>query len=81
MKSIIIISNDTSYNLQHPAPADPAPAAAAPADPAPAAAAPADPAPAAAAPADPAPLAPLDPAPESDIEEEDQDHGDVVNTF
>ena len=35
MKSIIIISNDTSYNLQHPAPADPAPAAAAPADPAP----------------------------------------------
>nr|XP_022322785.1 uncharacterized protein LOC111124219 [Crassostrea virginica] len=77
MKSIIIISNDTSYNLQHPAPADPAPAAAAPADPAPAAAAPADPAPAAAAPADPAPLAPLDPAPESDIEEEDQDHGDV----
>ena len=71
MKSIIIISNDTSYNLQHPAPADPAPAAAAPADPAPAAA----------APADPAPLAPLDPAPESDIEEEDQDHGDVVNTF
>ena len=60
MKSIIIISNDTSYNLQHPAPADPAPAA---------------------APADPAPLAPLDPAPESDIEEEDQDHGDVVNTF
>ena len=56
MKSIIIISNDTSYNLQHPAPADPAPA-------------------------DPAPLAPLDPAPQSDIEEEDQDHGDVVNTF
>ncbi|XP_078334484.1 uncharacterized protein LOC111132122 [Crassostrea virginica] len=67
MEEIMEEDMDLELIPQHPAPADPAPAAAAPADPAPAAA----------APADPAPLAPLDPAPESDIEEEDQDHGDV----